>query len=87
MSFYNKQIAFLCCHPFRLPVPGPGGAPMVAIAEHRGKKKEVVVQCALEACRLLDRIGILRQAKHGEFFSVFLLFYLFDYCCLYMNID
>ncbi|XP_037500970.1 kanadaptin [Rhipicephalus sanguineus] len=53
---------FVCT--VELPIDTASGAPAIAEASVKGKKKEAVIACALEACRILDQHGELRKSCH-----------------------
>ena len=56
----KNPVTFRCT--LELPVDDETtGRPLVAEAEVSGKKKEAVAACAMEACRLLDKAGVLRS--------------------------
>ncbi|CAB0017649.1 unnamed protein product [Nesidiocoris tenuis] len=50
---------------FSLPVDGEDGRDVTVETSGRNKK-EAQVQCALEACRALDKLGVFRPSKRAS---------------------
>lgn len=63
MCMYVYDIPVLLC---RLPIDTASGEAVYAEASVKGKKKEAVLQCALNACRMLDAQDMLRHHAKGE---------------------
>ncbi|KAM9356336.1 kanadaptin isoform 2-T2 [Pholidichthys leucotaenia] len=59
-EYEDKQHSSWLCR-IKLPVDDAAGRQLVAEVTHTGKKKEAAVQCCLEACRMLEARGLLRQ--------------------------
>ncbi|XP_039254169.2 kanadaptin-like [Styela clava] len=49
-----------------LPIDGTGGKPVYAEVNATGKKKDAIRQCALEACRTLERHGLFHHKGHHK---------------------
>ena len=70
-SFTYMYIVWWCTQSFnhkisRLPVYTSTGKPVYAEGCVKGNKKEAVVKCALDACRLLDTEGVLRESENSK---------------------
>lgn len=59
----EKGVAHFSCR-IELPIDAAYCQTYFAEATVKGKKKEAVLAAALEACRILDRNGLLRQSQH-----------------------
>ena len=51
----------------RLPIDSASGEGVYAEASVQGRKKEAVLQCALNACRILDSYDMLRESSQSEY--------------------
>jgi hypothetical protein len=49
---------------------GPTGEPLYGEASIQGKKKDAVIACALDACKILDKHDLLRKSTHGKFLGL-----------------
>ena len=66
LEYESEQVSFgkFSCK-IRLPLVDHNGEVVYAEVTHDGKKKECIAMCALEACRILNAEGVLKQS-HQE---------------------